>query len=401
MASNSGPKSSVATAPNDTPNSSPVARHLDADAISIAASDETDFDEDRAPSDFNVTSAHELQRGAHGDPWSADGCLMRCTLCTSSRRSFHCRECVQAGNFIHSTAERLGEPFAVKRKRYEELQRRHRALTERAQQALEPQRRREELEYSRVRGKQRAECMLAELQLRRERLAKATELNKRLSDSIEDTRKKFPQFQNNVEHLRNFVQDRLEQNERLEVERAQLQRKLQARVRHLIGGLVTYVFPITTVTNRSATASATLGTDAQSSDPVDTVSDALAEATRTAYVRGRWVLQDSQHELHHVVVAPSLPGNGDYSAYVDWLQQSRDAHGASGATARTGAGAGGSGGIGGRGAGNGRMSMVGELVNTSQNDGYRIAAALTYTTQLVNVLGFYLNVHLPHRMNYG
>lgn len=35
---------------------------------------------------------------------------------------------------------------------------------------------------------------------------------------------------------------------------------------------------------------------------------ALAEASRTTYVRGRWVLQDSNGELQYVIVAPSLPG---------------------------------------------------------------------------------------------
>lgn len=36
--------------------------------------------------------------------------------------------------------------------------------------------------------------------------------------------------------------------------------------------------------------------------------NALAEATQTTYIRGRWVLQDNRGELQHVIVAPSLPG---------------------------------------------------------------------------------------------
>ena len=42
----------------------------------------------------------------------------------------------------------------------------------------------------------------------------------------------------------------------------------------------------------------------------------LEEATRTSYVEGRWVSSDENVE--YSIVEPCLPGNGDYSAYVDW-----------------------------------------------------------------------------------
>jgi len=34
------------------------------------------------------------------------------------------------------------------------------------------------------------------------------------------------------------------------------------------------------------------------------------------------------------------------------------------------------------------------------NPAYNISAALTYTTQLVNVLAFYLDVRLPNKLSY-
>ena len=51
--------------------------------------------------------------------------------------------------------------------------------------------------------------------------------------------------------------------------------------------------------------------------PRDTVT-ALADATRTAYIRGRWVFTDSSGQLQHSIVSPSLPDSGDYSAYNVW-----------------------------------------------------------------------------------
>lgn len=54
----------------------------------------------------------------------------------------------------------------------------------------------------------------------------------------------------------------------------------------------------------------------------DTSSDvtcALADASGTSYVRGRWINDmENALEVQHRIVAPTLPGNGDYSAYSLW-----------------------------------------------------------------------------------
>lgn len=39
----------------------------------------------------------------------------------------------------------------------------------------------------------------------------------------------------------------------------------------------------------------------------------LADARRTAYIKGRWVFTDSGYEQQYRVVVPTLPGSGDYS----------------------------------------------------------------------------------------
>jgi len=39
----------------------------------------------------------------------------------------------------------------------------------------------------------------------------------------------------------------------------------------------------------------------------------LADARRMAYVKGRWVYTDTGCEQLYQIVAPTLPGNGDYS----------------------------------------------------------------------------------------
>ncbi len=47
---------------------------------------------------------------------------------------------------------------------------------------------------------------------------------------------------------------------------------------------------------------------------------ALAEARQTSYIRGRWVYTENAGELQYRIVEPTLPGNGDYSAYNLWRE---------------------------------------------------------------------------------
>lgn len=51
----------------------------------------------------------------------------------------------------------------------------------------------------------------------------------------------------------------------------------------------------------------------------DVVTCALADASGTSYIRGRWI-SDTENalEVQHRIVAPTLPGGGDYSAYSLW-----------------------------------------------------------------------------------
>lgn len=405
-----------------------------------------EFDEDRAPSDFNIASGHTADYDDRDD--RDDGCVMHCQLCSSARRAFHCRDCVRSGNFVRSphSARHDDNRFADKRARYETLQQRHRDLSRRADALLEPQRQYETLRAHVAQTRRRLASMQQEVEARRHRLATAQKAQAELTASIADARKKFPQFENNIDHLRHFVGERLALNGRLDAEKAELQKRLQVRARRLVHGLVTYVFPVrqettlaggrspsrkpaatTRTANVGHVSSAIVeagggGGLATSDATVPEHVSALAEATRTAYVRGRWVLQDSQHELHHVVVAPSLPGNGDYSAYVHWIASNRDGvPGSSGGGVAAGGATGGGAGAAGASApmatptsaatastaltaaasapgtpGGGAADSM-----TSQNDAYRIAAALTYTTQMVTQMAFYLDVHLPFKINYG
>lgn len=203
-------------------------------------------------------------------------------------------------------------------------------------------------------------------------LKKLTEKKDQLITANRYTQKQVPQYMSKCQNFADYIERAEERNDELNKKRAQLQNELKKRIRQNVQKLIKFVFPISQVISKSANASQISDSGSSNDGIADTVS-ALADATHTAYIRGRWILQDSQTELQHVIVAPALPGNGDYSAYNDWVATTKD----------------------------GVPNPPGSAETlTSINCAYRISAALTYTTQLTHLLSFYLDVRLPYKLNY-
>jgi len=65
----------------------------------------SDSDSSVAPTDFQLSESFE--GSAQGAVVSV--ALERCWLCLGSRRSFHCKQCVRTGDFVHSRP--LQQPF--------------------------------------------------------------------------------------------------------------------------------------------------------------------------------------------------------------------------------------------------------------------------------------------------
>lgn len=97
-------------------------------------------------------------------------------------------------------------------------------------------------------------------------------------------------------------------------------------------------------------------------------------------------------EIHHRIIEPTLPATGDYSAYSLWgmcisfqycmYNIYRYKYICLVATNKD--------------------SVPGaNKENAMHNPTYNISAALTYATQLVNVLAYYVNVKLPYKLTCG
>lgn len=125
----------------------------------------------------------------------------------------------------------------------------------------------------------------------------------------------------------------------------------------------------------------------------DIVTSALADASGTSYVRGRWISEkENSLEIHHCIVEPTLPAMGDYSAYSLWgnfviipmINGITHKYKYVSLVAANKDGVPG-----------------GNKENAMHNPAYNISAALTYATQLVNVLAYYVNVKLPYKVTCG
>lgn len=207
--------------------------------------------------------------------------------------------------------------------------------------------------------------------LKRENVGQLQALKKELHESNRLLRMTLPRYDDKVKKIGDYVLSKLEESERRRTSLTELQDKLKQFRREHIDKLIRYIFPISqAISNKSSFSSS----DGESKNTINEISD----ATRTAYVRGKWVLQDSFGEIQHIIVAPALPGNGNYSAYNDWATVNPATDVSS----------------------SGRSEDAVRNM-ASRNPAHTIAAALTYTAQLVQIMCFYLDIRLPYKVSYS
>lgn len=192
-----------------------------------------------------------------------------------------------------------------------------------------------------------------EIQETKSNISKQKEKYEKTAKANSDLAFYLPRYEDKVKKLEDYV---LAKRDEVNVSRAKKEKsyeELKKVVVENIDNLTRYVFPIRKVVS---------GQDAE---------DVIAEATRTVCIRGKWQVQEST-EGSYMIVAPFLPGDGDYNIYNDWVMANRESLPHSSVSNDT-------------------------LISSCA---YRICAALTYTAQLVQILSFYLNIRLPYKLNY-
>ncbi|CAL8080373.1 unnamed protein product [Orchesella dallaii] len=147
---------------------------------------------------------------------------------------------------------------------------------------------------------------------------------------------------------------------------------LKGRTKERIIQLKNCVFPIQEIDSQAKSQSFQRqifsSGDSWSDEEDDTVS-ALMAATSNYWGRPD-ELVSSFGTCHSIPgpYGPTLPASGDYSAYGMWTERNQ-----------------------------GRVTSGG---SSGRDPSHCIAAALTYTTQFVNLVAYYLDLRLPHRLSY-
>lgn len=317
-----------------------------------------------APENFHISYTND------DDDSNLSASAMRCPLCNYSKRHFHCKSCIRKGDFIHSTHHIL-ERFSEKQLRHMNLKSAHATLEGKCVKLLERRRLSCQLRAEIKQRTENIDNIRKLMALKRENVGRLQALRKELYESNRLLRMKLPRCDDQVKRISSYVLSKLEESERRRASINELQDEIKQFRRDQIGKLIRYIFPISrAISNRSGFSSS----DGESKHTISEISD----ATRTAYVRGKWVLQDSFGEIQHIIVAPALPGNGNYSAYNDWATVNP-------ATDVSSTG----------------RSEDGVRNVASRNPAHTIAAALTYTAQLVHIVCFYLDIRAPYKVSYS
>ncbi|XP_057315002.1 beclin 1-associated autophagy-related key regulator-like [Hydractinia symbiolongicarpus] len=313
-----------------------------------------------------------------------------CPLCGRTRKQFTCKSCVNSGNFVTSNgcnkknSSRRGEEERTKCSYAEKLKRlkvvvavrddyHERIVTLLGGKGTENQFEEKVLLQERVKI---LHIILKEAKSRNEHAKKSTD---DLSLKISERKELISRMMTKTERLKSGsrLQEKkekfLQNKEELHVKNEELKR---VRISH-VQALITDIFPLSkrdvypafgTPPRTTVTVEEFMGDVI--SESLSTTEKELEEATRTVHVGGRWISQNSV-ETEHTIIDVGMPSTADFIMYFEWLKSYRNEP-------------------------RNPESQSGLHVYSVLN----IPASLLYTSQLTDGLAFFLDVNLPHKIDY-
>lgn len=348
-----------------------------------------------APEEFHIsTGLDEEMCGTVTRGIDEDLRVLRCPLCTHYKSSFYCVSCLRNGDLRHTKAVGIYEDdYSKKIADLTQLQDRLQALnTGVLQQAalaksVQFQTIKQQIDKKRF----RVECLRAIVEEKKREVARRKQVSIEFLQRTKELKRTIPRYHCKVQEMEDYVLNKKNNLGRKLTERTMLERNVRAVARQCVQKLVKFIFPIERVSNA----------ESQTNPWCPSTAKELAEATRTAYVEGHWVLQDSgsgtstgtvpsptgivpssssssssasgRVDVQYVIVAPSLPSDGNYRAYGEWFLKNRDTLP--------------------------NTPTVDKDVRINENPAFRMLGALTYTAHFIQVLGYYLDVRFPFKVS--
>lgn len=239
----------------------------------------------------------------------------------------------------------------------------------------------ENLQTSILRSKRNSLTLNALIKEKRENIVKLQEAKKENHEKNRAQRIILPKYEDKVNKLGDYVLEAVEKNDNIRLKSVEQMEQLKKARRAHIDKLVKIIFPLS---EQIARSSSLLGLQSRKASneslQPETIKEIAEAMLASTYMKNRWK-QESLSDLlnkEFIIVAPSLPSNGNYQEYCDWIQSNKE------------------------GSMNSGMATAGasDPGHAANNHAYRIAAALTYIAQLVQGLSFFLDVRLPHKVAY-
>ncbi|XP_060515756.1 beclin 1-associated autophagy-related key regulator [Cylas formicarius] len=282
----------------------------------------------------------------------------RCSLCLRFRKSFYCKNCVHSG---HICSARTHESYLNIQKVLSELEDNKQNIEKNCQKYLDKKEKHDILHTKIRQSKELNTIIRLALEEKRQKRAVYATMLTGLKEKNHERNEKLKAYKTKSEAIEDCVLRKCEDVTAVQEKLNKKQDDLKKLVRKRVEQLFKYVFPITTVKPVVELESS-----------ADNMVQELAEATQTTYISNKWIYTDYSSEMKYSIVAPCIPGSGNYSSYNIWVAQNPDG-----------------------------VPSSNTAVPVEQNPAFSISAALTYTAQLVNVLSFFLNIRLPHKLSYG
>ncbi|KFO19407.1 Beclin 1-associated autophagy-related key regulator [Fukomys damarensis] len=326
----------------------------------------------------------------------------RCPLCNTTRRRLTCAKCVQSGDFVYfdgrdrerhifavsylkslepkidisssvTVCAKIGAPspvptplmFIDKKERLNQLKSKQEEFQKEVLKAMEGKWITDQLRWKIMSCKMRIEQLKQtickgneEMKKNSEALLKTKEKNQKLYSRAQRHQEKKEKIQRHNRKLSDLVEKKT-----LDL-RSHYEHLADLRRAHILE-LTSVIFPIEEV--KTGVRDPADGSSESDSAMTSSTVSKLAEARRTTYLSGRWVCDDHNGDTSISITGPwiSLPNNGDYSAYYNWVEEKKTTQGPD---------------------------------MEHNNPAYTISAALCYATQLVNILSHILDVNLPKKL---
>uniref|UniRef100_A0A2S2NP70 Beclin 1-associated autophagy-related key regulator n=1 Tax=Schizaphis graminum TaxID=13262 RepID=A0A2S2NP70_SCHGA len=292
----------------------------------------------------------------------------QCPMCHRFRKMFHCKTCVGNGDFGHSSAFDKGR-FFKKQMKYQSIVYSSNLFKNDCANMFSKRQ---------CTTLKKTETSILQEKIRLLKLA-ISDKNKILTDKknqlkkikleIDNQKSRVDRYGRRVVRLEDFTKGQLSVLNDKKNELFAIRPNLKNVIKTRVNQLVTHIFSLNEVH-----PTILQNEELEATNGNNSLSHALAEASKLTYVCGQWVDTceewSRQTELGYRIVAPTLPANGDYSAYNEWVSdKNRD--------------------------------YAFHQTFVEPNPACTISAALTYTSQLVKQLSFFIDVFLPRRPNFS